>query len=99
MVSEKIKNYQKPVVATVVGSFAMLPMQSAITHHQVDMSPGDVSSHIIAEQHLPHRVGHHFNDYYIDPRSIRAIGQDSGKSDERSRSGRENWDLYIKRNY
>lgn len=80
---------------TVVGSFALLPLQNAISQITADMSPSELSAYIIAEQHVPHRAGHHFNDFYVDPRSIRAIGQDAGKSDERGRNGRENWDMYA----
>ena len=94
MVREKIKNYHKPILMTLLGGVALMPVQGVFTHDTAHMSPSDVAAMVISEQHTPHRVGHHFNDYYADPRAIRAIGYDSGKT-ERQKDGRDNWDFYI----
>ena len=93
MSCEKIKTYHKPIITVLVGGVALMPIQNALSHTNLAVSVTEFSAKVQSEQHAPHFDQGNYSDYYVDPRAIRAIGNDTGKSDQR-RSGRENWDMY-----
>jgi hypothetical protein len=93
-----INNIQKMTLATLAVGAALAPIQTALSHGSLDTNSGDGSGvvKLQVEQH-PHPPNPgSLNDHYIDPRSIRAVGYDTGKSD-RNKGDRDNWEFYNQR--
>ncbi|MDR2524293.1 MAG: hypothetical protein LBC95_01985 [Candidatus Nomurabacteria bacterium] len=87
----------KPVLWLLTTGAVIAPVQSALAHGALELSLSDFTAKVQAEQHTPHHFSSGSDHYYADPRSIRAVGYDAGKSDRGRTSGRDNWDTYNQR--
>jgi hypothetical protein len=89
------KSHQITLAALAVGAL-IVPIQSALSDVTLDTS-ADTNPAKIQVEHHPHPSDPgSWQNHYIDPRSIRAVGHDSGKSDERS-SLQNPWKIYHSR--
>jgi hypothetical protein len=88
-------NTTTPILCILSVGVVLAPVQSAIGKN-LDMSLTDFSSKVQSEQHTPHFHTSPGDHYYADPRALRAVGYDTGKSD-RGKQGRDNWDIYNQR--
>jgi hypothetical protein len=94
---ENIKNFKKITLATLALGASLAPIQTAISHSDIDLADIQGGTAKIQIEHHPHPPDPgSLNDHYVDPRSIRAVGYDSGKSDKQ-KDNRENWDFYNRR--
>jgi hypothetical protein len=73
------KSHQMTLAALAVGAL-IAPIQSALSDVVVDSS-ADTHPAKIQVEHHPHSTDPgSWQNHYVDPRSIRAVGHDSGKS-------------------
>jgi hypothetical protein len=86
--------YKNPLLFVLVGAIGMSPL--VIVSSGADLDLAELGRKTASEQHV-HLDSGHFTDHLADPRSIRAVGYDSGKSSDRRPGGRDNWDVYNER--
>jgi hypothetical protein len=96
-----MKNIQEktvsPLLCILATGVVVAPIQSALAHSVLELSLSDFSSKVQSEQHTPHFHVSPNDHYYADPRSLRAVGYDTGKSSDRGKFNRENWEFYVQR--
>ncbi|MDR3125955.1 MAG: hypothetical protein LBU20_02725 [Candidatus Nomurabacteria bacterium] len=90
----KQKSNQLTLAALAVGA-VLAPLQTAMSHVTLDSSADTNAAKIQIEQHPHQSDAGSWQNHYIDPRSIRAVGHDTGKDAEKSLQ--DPWKIYHSR--
>jgi hypothetical protein len=91
----KQKSNRITLAALAVGA-VIVPIQSAMSDIVLDSSADASATKIQIEQHPHHSDPGSWQNHYIDPRSIRAVGHDAGKTTGKS-DLQDPWKIYHAR--
>jgi hypothetical protein len=91
----KQKSSQITLAALAVGA-TIVPIQSAMSEAVADYAADAAPAKIQVEHHPHPSDPGSWQNHYIDPRSIRAVGHDAGKDSEKS-DIQDPWKMYNAR--
>jgi hypothetical protein len=90
---KNINNLHKITVSMLSFGVLVAPVQSAFSNISLNVTPHDGVAQIHVEYHPHASDSGSWHNHYIDPRSIRAVGYDTGKTHK----NHDNWDFYRSR--
>jgi len=94
---EKIKQKtNKFTLASLAVGAIIIPLQPSVSNTNLDNSTETGHAKVHSEHH-PHSTEHGtWQNHYVDPRSLRAVGNDNGKDSENEDS-QDPWRMYNAR--
>lgn len=94
---EKLKQKTNQItLATLAVGAVVVPIQSPMSEASTNLQT-DTSHAKIQSEHHPHHTDHGvWQNHFVDPRSIRAVGHDTGKESEKN-DLQDPWSMYNAR--